>query len=185
MANILFFISKPFRSIKQLGPLTNRSRLFNSYESIFEILLIILNYSLFRITNQLIFCHILLVFSIIAISANYLTNITHPMRFFYSACLNILSSVLAFILTLVLFSALLNVSELCRLFSNYVNRQLNTEEQPNYLQTCFKQRLFYIIWFLLNIFATCVRGVGIYFSLKAHSKIKPALMKDKRNIKFE
>lgn len=185
MANILKALIKLFRPIKQLGPLTNRARLFSAYETIFELLMIISNYSFFRVINQFMLIHILLVFSIVTMSANYLTNITHPMRFFYSAYLNIIAAIIALIFTLILFSRLLNLSQLCNLFSNYATRQLDVTEEPNYLKICITQKVYYIIWLLINFLAIFMKGLGIYFSLKAHSKIKLSLIKDIRNPKFE
>jgi len=184
MGNILTSIIKSFRPIKQLGQFANRARLFCAYETVYEVIFTIINYAVFSVVNQLILNHIFLIFSFLSANANYLTNIAHPMRFLYSACLNIISALINTILTFIIITRLINVAHICKLFSNYNKRQLSNT-QVDFLETCYQQRLYYIIWVLINLLTVSVKCLAIYFSIKAHNRNKFALIKDKKNPKSQ
>jgi hypothetical protein len=184
MGTIFTALIKTFRPIKQLGPLANRARLFCAYETVYEVILTITNYAVFSVVNQLTLNHIFLIFSFLSAAANYLTNLTHPMRFSYSAWLNIISAVFNGIFTIIVITRLMNVVHICSIFLNYANRQVpNT--QVDFLEVCHKQKVFYILWILLNLLTLLMKSLAIYFSFKAHNKNKFLLLKEKRNPKLE
>jgi len=184
MGNTLTGIINLFRPIKQLNRLVNRARLFCAWETIYEVVVSVTTYSFFAITNQLILCHILFGSCLISVTANYITSITHPMRFIYSAYINIIAITCVFLLTCVLLGRLLSVAQICNIFLNYVSRQPQTT-QPDYLITCLNQRLYYVIWFLINLLSITMKALAIYFSFKAHSLVKIAALREKKNQKYE
>jgi hypothetical protein len=184
MGNILSAIIKSFRPIKQLGQYANRARIFCAYETLYEVIFTIINYAVFSVVNQLILNHMFLIFSFLSANANYLTSITHPMRFLYSACLNIISGLINTILTIIVITRLINVAHICKIFSNYDKRQLlNTH--VDFLETCSQQRLYYIIWVLINLLTLSIKGLAIYFSIKAHNRNKFALIKEKKDQRLQ
>jgi hypothetical protein len=184
MGNTLMGVINLFRPIKQLNRLVNRARLFCAWETTYELLVSAATYSFFAITNQLMLCHILFGSCLISVTANYITSITHPMRFIYSGYINIISIICVFFLTIILLGRLLSIAQICNLFLNFLSRQPQTT-QPDYLISCLHQRLYYVIWFLVNLLSITMKALAIYFSFKAHNLVKIAALREKKNQKYE
>lgn len=87
MGNIIESFIRAFKPIPNYNIIINRCRLYNSFIGIYNIILIILNYSLFIQTNQSMLLHFLFIGTLIAIIANYIVEIKKEMRFLYAIIL--------------------------------------------------------------------------------------------------
>ena len=170
MGNLIGNLIRAYRPIKTYNYIINRARLLNSYSAIYNICVIILNYAFFTLTNQMILIHILLFAGVFALSANFIVEITKPMRFIYSIILLGIYLLIALIIVIFLIIRLSNIYNICSLLNNYYEKypKLNNKS----LGTCSQQKNYYFIWLTLYILSFVDGTFCIYFDLLAHNFLK-------------
>lgn len=174
MGNFLSAVLQLFRPVKPFHSLINRSRLYNSYESLLEIVTSIINYSVFSITNQYVLLHLFLVTKILTVTANYFAHITNSMRFLFSSIVNGMAVVIVIVLLILLFIRLVNLDNICNLLSDYYTRHPQLDSGSATL--CREQKDYYTIWAVLEIVMIVFKGLSIYFALKANNIVKKHIM---------
>lgn len=170
MGNFMSAIIRAYRPIKSFNYIINRSRLYNSYDAIFEILLCITNYAFFSLTNQMVIIHSLLVETLIALVGNYIVHITPAMRFIYSVILSSIALLLQVVLISIIFTRQLNLLQVCSLLKNF--KRKNPNEAVNGIEICIEQSKYYFIWLLFVLISMVLRGTSIYFGIQAHNFVK-------------
>jgi hypothetical protein len=183
MGNFLSGTLQLFRWQKSFHKTVNRSRLFNSYESIFEIFVSMVNFSLFTNTNQMMLIELFLIGTIITVAANYIVHIALTMRFLYSSVLNVIACIFILFLEVFLLIRLFNLIKLCTLFNNYYTKMgmLNDgSDGSDTINTCQKQQLYYILWLGVEFITILLKMLGIFFSWKAHAIVKKQIRKKKK-----
>ncbi len=118
MGNLISNLIRAYRPIKTYNYIINRARLLNSYSAIYNFLVIILNYSFFSLTNQMVLIHILLFAGVFALCANFIVEITKPMRFIYSIILLGIGIIITMTIALFLIINLSNIYKSCSLLNN-------------------------------------------------------------------
>lgn len=185
MGNCMSGIIRAYRPVKSFNYIINRSRLYNSYDSIFEILLCILNYAFFSSTNQMIIIHCLLGETLIALVGNYIVHITPAMRFIYSVIFSSIALLVKFILTIIILTRLLNLLQVCLLLKTF--KKKNQNETVDGIEICTEQSRYYAIWLVFVLISMILRCISIYFGIQAHNFVKNKKMvrAHKKKKKFE
>ena len=183
MSEFIHKIARAYKPIPSSHFIINRSRLFNSYEAIINGLIIILNYALFRKTNQMNIINTLLVQCLIGIIGDYIVQITPAMRFMYSFILSIISLSALTVVFLLMITRVSNVSKLCEFFS-YYKRKHPSEESTIHLK-CSEVETYYIAWIILNGVNGILRAFSIYFAYQAHKYVKTKRLIRRRKRKIE
>lgn len=170
MGNFFSAVLMMFRPQKTANKVVNRSRLFNSYDSIFEILIAIMNYSVFSMTNQMTLIHFYLIGTFLSIAANYIAHIGLAMRFIYSAFISIFAGGYIMVLQFIVLTRTFNVNKICLLLDVYYTKYTTLETDK--LDLCKKQRNLYILWLGIELICVSLKILGIYFAIKAHAIVK-------------
>ena len=170
MGNVISNLIRAYRPIKTYNYIINRARLLNSYSAIYNFLVIILNYSFFTLTNQMILIHILLFAGVFALCANFIVEITKPMRFIYSIILLGIAIIITMIIVIFLIIRLSNIYKICSLLNNYYRKYPNLNNKS--LGTCSQQKNYYFIWLIIYSLSFVDGGFCIYFDVLAHNFLK-------------
>lgn len=170
MGNLFSSILHIFRPVKRLHQLVNRSRLFNSYECLFEIGVTVTNYSVFAVTNQNGMILDFTFATIMTLMANYFVHISHAMRFIYSAYLIGAALILNLSFDAILFTRLSNLSMVCNLLQEYYSLYPSLDDSS--VGTCLIQKNYYLYWMGLELSRILLKLLGIYFAYKAHNVMK-------------
>ena len=170
MGNFFSRIIRAYRPIKTYNYIVNRSRLFNSYDAIGIVVMIILNYSVYSITNQMMLVHCMLCQGLIAIVGDYIVQIVPAMRFMYSVILSSFALIMSIIISLILTVRAVNLSKICQMLSYYYEKYSNEDDKSKSL--CIEQRKYYISWIFLQYGSIFMRTLSIYFSIQAHNFVK-------------
>lgn len=183
MGNFFSGILRAYRPIKTYNYIVNRSRLFNSYDALVVIVMIILNYSVYSKTNQMVLVHCMLSQGIIAIVGDYIVQIVPAMRFMYSVILSSLALIMKVIISIILIIRAVNLSKVCKMLSYYYEKY--TSEDDNSKSLCIEQKKYYISWILLQCGSIFLRSISIYFSIQAHNFVKNKKMVRARRKKIK
>jgi hypothetical protein len=170
MGNFLGGLLQVFRPIRSLHFNVNRSRLFNSYESIFDLVICVVTYSVFSVTNQMMMIQLFLISTVFALFGNYIVHTSLPMRFIYSVVLCVIASSLSFIFDVILFIRLLNLNKVCSLLSRYFDK--HPAKDNDSVTICQTQRNYYMIWIGAEFFVIGIKILSIVFAIKAHNVVK-------------
>ena len=176
-------IDRAYRPIKTFNYILNRSRLFNSSDALLIIITIILNYSVFSTTNQMILIHCLLAEGLIALVGDYIVQIVPAMRFMYSVILSGVAMLMQVILGLILLVRCVNLGKICSMLSYYYTKY--SSEDARAAAICKEQTKYYISWIFIQFGCVFMRGISIYFAIQAHNFVKNKKMiraRRKKNI---
>ena len=170
MGNIIESFIRAFKPIPNYNIIINRCRLYNSFIGIYNIILIILNYSLFIQTNQTMLLHFLFVGTLIAIIANYIVEIKKEMRFLYAIILMSISLSEILIILIFIIIRLTNIFKICKLIENYYKKY--SDLNNNTLKICTSQKIYYFFLIFCELLFEVLNGISIYLDLIAHRFIK-------------
>lgn len=170
MTNVLSTFILSFKRIKGLHANENRSRLYNSYESLLDLTVCVLNYAIFSATNQMILIHLFLITTLIGLSGNYIVHVSLALRFIYSSLLNFTAVLIITLLNFFVFIRMLNLNKICDVFKSHHERVPSMDNES--IIICEGQRVYYIMWMILELVIVFAKFVGIFYAYKANIVIK-------------
>ena len=167
MGDLISSIVKAYRPVKRYNKDVNRSRILNSYIAILDIIYIVVNFGIFRLTNQFILLYVMTVNAFIKIIGAFIVQIKYSMKFIFSIILIIISLLLTLIILILLIIRLTNIFSICKLLNDYHNKYPDLDN--SIINKCKQQKRYYFFWMGVQLLLSSGGIIEIYFDFIAHN----------------